>query len=89
MNGDCVVEAPIRTTKNILWETFHPLIISLLPLRLGEYASWSTVQSALERISDTVLKFALQAVGQVVANQSQTDRKADQPPLSGPGGMLV
>ena len=79
MNTDRVVEAAIRTAKNILWENIpptHHLVAGITVRRIRELVHSPSVQSALERSSDTVLKFALRAVGQVVANQSQTDREA-------------
>jgi uncharacterized protein (DUF1778 family) len=79
MNADRVVEAAVRTAKNILWENIpptHHLVAGITVRRIRELVHSPSVQSALERSSDTVLKFALRAAGQVVANQSQTDREA-------------
>jgi hypothetical protein len=99
MNADRVVEAAIRTAKNILCENIPPthyLVAGITVRRIRELVHSPSVQSALERSSDTVLKFALRAVGQVVANQSQTDREAidrlwaiiDDPHLSQAMGVL-
>jgi hypothetical protein len=68
----------IRTAKNILWENIPPthlLVAGITVRRIRELVHSPSVQSALERSSDTVLTFALRAVGQVVANQSQSDRE--------------
>jgi hypothetical protein len=99
MNADRVVEAAIRTAKNILWENIpptHHLVAGITVRRIRELVHSPSVQSALERSSDTVLTFALRAVGQVVANQSQTDRESvdqlwdilDDPHLSQAMGIL-
>ena len=77
MNPDRIAEAAIRTAKNILWENLpptHHLVAGITVRRIRELVHSPSVQSALARSSDTVLTFALRAVGQVVANQSQSDR---------------
>jgi hypothetical protein len=78
MNPDRIVEAAIRTAKNILWENIpptHHLVAGITVRRIRELVHSQSVQSALERSSDTALTLALRAVGQVVANQSRTDRE--------------
>jgi hypothetical protein len=93
MNPDRIVEAAIRTAKNILGENLPPthlLVAGITVRRIRELVHSPSVQSALERSSDTVLTFALRAVGQVVANQSPSDREIivrlwdilDEPQLS-------
>jgi hypothetical protein len=72
------VEAAIRAAKNLLWENLpptHNLLAAVTVTRVRELVHLPSLQSALQRSSDTFLTFALRAVEQVVANRSQTDRQ--------------
>jgi hypothetical protein len=60
MNADRVLEAAVRTAKNILRENIpptHHLVAGITVRRIRELVHSPSVRSALERSSDTVLKF--------------------------------
>ena len=78
MNSDRVFEAAIRASKNLLWRNLpptHNLPDAATVTRVRELVNSPSVQSALQRSSDTFLAFALRAVEHVVADPSQTDRE--------------
>jgi hypothetical protein len=77
MNPDRVFEAAIRTAKSVLGQNLQPTQLpdAATVLRLRELINSPSIRSALLHSSDTLLAFALRAVGHVVAEQSQTDRE--------------
>ena len=58
----------------MLWHTYD-LPDAMKVARLRKFVRSPTVQSALQRCSDTLLAVTLRAVEVVIADQSQTDRE--------------
>jgi hypothetical protein len=78
MNSDRKFETAIRAAKNLLWRNLpptHNLPDAATVTRVRELVHSASIQSALQRSSDTFRTFALRAVEHVVADQSQTDRQ--------------
>ena len=74
MNSDRVFADAIKAAQRLLWHTYDlPDAIKVAGLR--KLVRSSTVQSALQCSSDTLLAFTLRAVELVVADQSRTDRE--------------
>jgi hypothetical protein len=61
MNSTRVIEAAIGTAKNLLWQ--------------NELVHSPSIQSALQRSSDSFLAFALREVEFVAADESRTDQQ--------------
>jgi hypothetical protein len=73
-----VIEAAIKTAKNLLWQNLpptHNLTDAATVARVRELVHSPSIRSALELSSDTLLAFALRAVKHVVADQSLTNRQ--------------
>ena len=78
MNSDRKFEAAIRAAKNLLWRNLpptHNLPDAAMVARVRELVHSPSIQSALQRSSDTLLAFALRAVEHLVADQSRSDRE--------------
>ena len=74
MNSDPVIADAIKAAQRLLWHT-HDLPDAMKVVRLRKFVRSPTVQSALQRSSDTLLAFTLRAVELVIADQSRTDRE--------------
>ena len=74
MNSDGVIADAIKTAQRLLWHT-HDLPDAMKVERLRKLVRSPTVQSAMQRCSDTLLAFTLRAVELVIADQSRTDRE--------------
>ena len=74
MNSDRVIAEAIRSAQRLLWHT-HDLPDAMKVARLRRFVRSPTVQSALQRSSDTLLAFTLRAVELVIWDQSRTDRE--------------
>src|SRR6266511_4333293 len=74
MNSDPVIADAIKTAQRLLWQ-MHDLPDAMKVMRLRRFVRSPTVQSALQRSSDTLLAFTLRAVELVIADQSRTDRE--------------
>ena len=74
MNSDRVFADAIKAAQRLLWHTYDlPDAMKVAGLR--KLVRSSTVHSALQRSSDTLLAFTLRAVELVIADQSRTDRE--------------
>jgi hypothetical protein len=73
MNSDRVITDAIRSAQRLVWHT-HDLPDAMKVVRLRKFVRSPTVQSAMQRCSDTLLAFTLRAVELVIADQSRTDR---------------
>ena len=74
MNSDRVIADAIRSAQRLVWHT-HDLPDAMKVVRLRKFVRSRTVQSAMQRCSDTLLAFTLRAVELVIADQSRTDRE--------------
>src|SRR5215469_12502332 len=74
MNSDCVIADAIRSAQRLLWHT-HDLPDAMKVVRLRKFVRSHTVQSAMQRCSDTLLAFTLRGVELVIADRSRTDRE--------------
>ena len=74
MNSDRVIADAIKSAQRLLWHT-HDLPDAMKVVRLRKFVRSPTVQSAMQRCSDTLLAFTLRAVELVIADQSRTDRE--------------
>ena len=74
MNSDREIADAIKAAQRLLWHTYD-LPDAMKVVRLRKFVSSPTVQSALQRSSDTLLAFTLRAVELVIADQSRTDRE--------------
>ena len=74
MNSDPVIADAIKTAQRLLWQV-HDLPDATKVMRLRRLVRSPTVQSALQRNSDTFLAFTLRAIELVIADQSRTDRE--------------
>ena len=73
MNSDREIADAIKAAQRLLWHTYD-LPDAMKIVRLRKFVRSPTVQSALQRSSDTLLAFTLRAVELVIADQSRTDR---------------
>jgi hypothetical protein len=71
MNSDRVFADAIKAAQRLLWHTYD-LADTMKVVRLRKLVRSPTVQSAMQRCSDTLLAFTLRAVERVIADQSQT-----------------
>src|SRR5215831_12962505 len=74
VNSDREIVEAIKAAQRLLWHTYD-LPDAMKVVRLRKFVRSPTVQSALQRSSDTLLAFTLRAVELVIADQSQTDRE--------------
>ena len=74
MNSDREIADAIKAAQRLLWHTYD-LPDAMKIVRLRKFVRSSTVQSALQCSSDTLLAFTLRAVELVIADQSRTDRE--------------
>jgi hypothetical protein len=74
MNSDRVIADAVKSAQRFLCHT-HDLPDAMKVVRLRKFVRSPTVQSALQRSSDTLLAFTLRAVELVIADQSRTDRE--------------
>jgi hypothetical protein len=74
MSTDRVIADAIKSAQGLLWYT-HNLPDATKVMRLRNFVRSPTVQSSLQRSSDTFLAFTLRAVQLVIADQSRTDRE--------------
>jgi hypothetical protein len=74
MHSDRVIADAIKAAQRLLWHRYD-LPDAMKVVRLRKLVSSPTVQSALQRSSDTLLPFTLRAVERVIADQSRTDRE--------------
>src|SRR5215510_12892273 len=74
MDSDRVIADAIKSAQCLLWHT-HDLPDAMKIARLRKFVRCPTVQSAMQRCSDTLLAFTLRAVKLVIADQSRTDRE--------------
>jgi hypothetical protein len=74
MNSDREIVDAIKAAQRLLWHTYD-LPDAMKVARLRRFVRSPTVQSALQRSSDTLLAFTLRAVELVIADQSPTDRE--------------
>ena len=74
MNSDREIADVIKAAQRLLWRTYD-LPDAMKVVRLWKFVRSPTVQSALQRSSDTLLAFTLRAVELVIADQSRTDRE--------------
>ena len=74
MNSDREIADAVKTAQRLLWHTYD-LPAAVKVERLRTFVRSPTVQSALQRSSDTLLAFTLRAVELVIADQSRTDRE--------------
>ena len=74
MNSDREIVDAIKSAQRLLWHTYD-LPDAMKVVRLRKFVRSPTVQSALQRSSDTLLAFTLRTVELVIADQSPTDRE--------------
>jgi len=74
MNSDREIADVIKAAQRLVWHTYD-LPDAMKVVRLWKFVRSPTVQSALQRSSDTLLAFTLRAVELVIADQSRTDRE--------------
>ena len=74
MNSDREIADAIKAAQRLLWHTYD-LPDAMKVARLRKFVRSPTVQSALQRSSDTLLAFTLRAVELVISDQSPTDRE--------------
>ena len=74
MNSDRKIADAIKAAQRLLWHT-HDLPDAMKVVRFRKFVRSPTVQSALQRSSDTLLAFTLRAAELVIADQSRTDRE--------------
>ena len=74
MNSDREIADVIKAAQRLLWHTYD-LPDAMKVVRLWKFVRSPTVQSALQRSSDTLLAFTLRAAELVIADQSRTDRE--------------
>jgi hypothetical protein len=74
VNSDREIVDAIKTAQRLLWHMYD-LPDAMKVMRLRRFVRSPTVQSALQRSSDTLLAFTLRAVELVIADQSRTDRE--------------
>ena len=74
MNSDREIAGAIKAAQRLLWHTYN-LPDAMKVVRLRKFFRSPTVQSAMQRCSDTLLAFTLRAVELVIVDQSRTDRE--------------
>ena len=74
MDSDRVIADAIKSAQRLLWHG-NDLPDAMKVVRLRKFVRSPTVQSAMQRCSDTLLAFTLRAVELVIADQSRTDRE--------------
>jgi hypothetical protein len=74
VNSDREIVDAIKTAQRLLWHRYD-LPDAMKVMRLRRFVRSPTIQSALQRSSDTLLAFTLRAVELVIADQSRTDRE--------------
>jgi hypothetical protein len=74
MNSDPVIADAIKTAQRLLWQ-MHDLPDATKVVRLRNFVRSPTVQSALQRSSDTFHAFTWRAIELVIADQSRTDHE--------------
>src|SRR6266446_4908523 len=74
MNSDREIADAIKAAQRLLWHTYD-LPDAMKVMRLRTFVRSPTVQSAMQRSSDTLLAFTLRAVELAIADQSRTDRE--------------
>ena len=74
MNSDRVFADAVKAAQRLLWHTYD-LPDAMKVVRLRKLVRSPTVQSAMQRCSDTLLAFTLRAIELVIADQSRTDRE--------------
>jgi hypothetical protein len=74
MHSDRVIADAIKAAQRLLWHRYD-LPDAMKVVRLRKLVGSPTVQSALQRSSDTLLPSTLRAVELVIADQSRTDRE--------------
>jgi hypothetical protein len=74
MNSDRVIADAIKSAQRLLWHA-NDLPDAMKVMRLRTLVRSPTIQSAMQRCSDTLLAFTLRAVELVIADQSRTDRE--------------
>jgi hypothetical protein len=74
MKSDRVIADAIKSAQRLLWHRYD-LPDAMKVVRLRTSVRSPTVQSAMQRCSDTLLAFTLRAVELVIADQSRTDRE--------------
>ena len=74
MNSDREIVDAIKTAQRLLWHA-NDLPDAMKVMRLRKFVHSPTVQSAMQRCSDTLLAFTLRAVELVIVDQSRTDRE--------------
>ena len=74
MNSDRVVADAIKAAQRLMWHRYD-LPDAMKVVRLRKLVRSPTVQSALQRSSDTLLPSTLRAVELVVADQSRADHE--------------
>ena len=74
MNPDREIADAIKAAQRLLWHTYD-LPDAMKVVRLRTFVRSPTVQSAVQRSSDTLLAFTLRAVELAIADQSRTDRE--------------
>src|SRR5262249_27717995 len=74
MNSDRLIADAIKSAQRLLCHS-HVLPDAVRDLQLRKFVRSPTVQSAMQRCSDTLLAFTLRAVELVIADQSRTDRE--------------
>ena len=78
MSSDRVIVDTIKMAQDLLRQNLLPtrhLTDAATVMRFRELIRSQAIRLALERSSDTVLAFALRAVGQVISDQSRTNRE--------------
>src|SRR5262245_27911009 len=78
MSSDRVIVEAIKVAQDLLRQNLppmHSLTDAATVLRLREIVRSPSIQSALERSSDTVLAFAFRAVERVLSDRSRTNRE--------------
>ena len=76
MNSDREIADAVKAAQRLLWHTYD-LPDAMKVVRLRKLVRSPTVQSAMQRCSDTLLAFTLRAVALVIADQSRSDNVID------------
>jgi len=74
MHSDRVIADAIKAAQRLLWHRYD-LPDAMKVVQLRKLVRSPTVQSALQRSSDTLLPSTLRAVELMIADQSRTDRE--------------
>jgi hypothetical protein len=78
MGSDRIIVDAIKVAQDLLSQNLppaHNLTDAATVMRFRELIRSQAIRSALERGSDTLLVFALRAVGRVISDQSRTNRE--------------